>query len=248
MRYPNARWVPWQYLSPQGQATYYKGQNRPNAVVLHVMQGYATTAARWAATGYFGASWHFTVDRDGGVMQHLELNDGGYHAGIPSTAPTPTWELWRGHGQNVNTYTVGIEMEGFSGTPFSEAQSAAVRTLCRWLSEVLGFPYERKHFPAHAEIDLVNRPSDFAPPAMRAQFYQYLFEEDDMTPQEREDLKNLVAIFGGSQKIAEAARGGMDYMLGYSIEQQKLSHHIAQHPGPASIPDHIHTPGKVVQQ
>ncbi len=248
MRYPPARWVPWTYLSPAGQATYYKGQNRPTAAVLHVMQGYASTAERWAASGYYGASWHFTVDRDGNVMQHLELADGGYHAGIPGTAPDPTWSLWRGHSVNVNLYTIGIEHEGFSGTPFSPAQAEASRYLCRWLAEVCGFPYERERFPAHAEIDLINRPNDFNPPALRDEHYHYLFEEDEMTPQQAADLANLIAIFGGSAKVAEAAKQGMDYLLGYGIEQAKLSQHIAQHPGPATIPDHLHTPGKVVQQ
>lgn len=247
MRYPNARWVPWQYLSPGGQPTYFKGMNRPTAVVLHVMQGYASTAERWAASGYYGASWHFTIDRDGGVMQHLELSDGGYHAGIPATAPDPTWSLWRGHGQNVNTYSVGIEHEGFSGTAFSPAQQEASRAVCRWLAEVCGFPYERERFPAHAEIDVVNRVNDFAPPAMREAFYSYLFEEDDMTPQERQDLANLVAIMGGSAKLAEQARLGNDFVLGYTLEQQKLAAHLANHPGAATVAPHTHTPGGVQQ-
>lgn len=247
MRYPLARWVPWKYLSPTGMATYYKGANVPNAVVLHIMQGYQATAERWALSGYYGASWHFSISRDGEVLQHLELTDGGYHAGIPSTAPNPTWELWRGHGQNVNTYTIGIEHEGFSGTAFSPAQELASRSLCKWLAEVLNIPYERKHFPAHAEIDLINRPNDFNPPALREQHYNFMFNEDDMTPEERRDFQNLVAIFGGSAKIAEAAKGGMDFLLGYAIEQQKLAAHIANHPGAATVPDHIHLPGKVAQ-
>ncbi len=246
MRYPLARWVPWKYTSPTGQPTYFMGQNRPNAVVLHIMQGYASTAERWALSGYYGASWHFTVDRDGNIFQHLELTDGGYHAGIPNTAPNPTWELWRGHGQNVNTYTVGVEHEGFSGTALSPAQAEASRSLCRWLAEVLGFPYERKHFPAHADIDLVNRPNDWNPPALREEHYQYMFGEDDMTPQEKQDLANLVAIMGGSAKLAEQARLGNDFILGYTLEQQKLANHLANHAGATNIiPDHTHTAGKV---
>jgi hypothetical protein len=248
MRYPLARWVPWKYTSPTGQATYYKGANVPVAVVLHIMQGYSTTAERWALSGYYGASWHFTIDRDGNVLQHLELSDGGYHAGIPSSAPTPTWSLWRGHGQNVNTYTVGIEHEGFSGTALSPAQSEASRNLCRWLAETLNFSYDREHFPPHADIDLVNRPNDFNPRELRDQHYAYMFSgAGDLTPQQEKDLANLVAIMGGSVKLAENAAMGNDFILGYTLEQQKLADHIAKHPGAATVPDHTHTPGKVAQ-
>jgi hypothetical protein len=52
-------------------------------------------------------------------------------------------------------------------------------------------------------------------------------EEPDMTPQEREDLKNLVAIMGGSAKIKDNAERGNDFILGYTLEQAKLGEHIA---------------------
>ena len=187
-RYPAAEWVPWRYISDSGQPAYFKGANRPEAVVLHVMQGYMSTARQWAIAGHYGASWHFSVGRGGSVMQHLEFEDGGYHAGIPNTAPTPTWALWKGHGVNVNLYTIGIEHEGFSGDGFTEAQRLASRDLCKWLAGELGFPYDRDHFPPHADIDLVNRPSDFAPPDGRDAHYQYMFEEESMTPEEVEAI------------------------------------------------------------
>lgn len=181
--YPEAEQVPWAHNTGDGP-TYFYGINQPGAVVLHVMEGYKSTARQWAISGHYGASWHYTVGRDGSVMQHLRHEDGGYHAGIPTTAPAPTWALWRGHGQNVNTYTIGIEHEGFSGDGFTEAQRTSSRNLCRWLAQELGIAYDREHFPAHAEIDLVNRPNDFAPPAEREAFYQYLFEEEEMTDEQ----------------------------------------------------------------
>lgn len=181
--YPKAEWVPWKYDSPEGP-TYFSGVNVPIAVVLHVMQGYASTARGWANAGHYGASWHFTVSRDGSVMQHLDFKDGGYHAGIASPpAPTPTWQLWRTNGQNVNSYTIGIEHEGFSGTPFTPEQAEASRELCRWLSDTIGFPFDRDHFPPHADIDLINRADDFNSPALRADHYAFLLE-DNMTPAE----------------------------------------------------------------
>jgi len=203
MRYPAAEWVPWKAEDSLGRPTCYAGLNKPAAIVLHIMAGYASTARRWAVEGHFGASWHYTVARDGHVMQHLEHRDGGYHAGIAASqaaAAPPRWQLWRGPDDNVNHYTLGIEHEGFPGEPFPPAQAAASRGLCRWLSRELRIPLDRAHFPAHADIDIQNRPNDFNTPALREQFYAYLFEEEVMTEDHirrivREELDPVMASF-----------------------------------------------------
>lgn len=182
-KYPDAEWVPWKYNSASGP-TYFSGSNDPAAVVLHIMQGYARTARQWALEGHYGASWHFTVGRDGHVMQHLEFADGGYQAGIPAGSSTPTWRYWRGPSVNVNNYTLGIEHEGFSGEPFSPEQAEASKNLCYWLAGQLGIPVNEDYFPPHAAIDVVNRADDFNIPALRAEHYAYLMEEEDeMTPE-----------------------------------------------------------------
>lgn len=201
MRYPYARWLPWRDESPDGRPTYYVGSNRPVAVVLHTMQGHAGTAREWAARGHFGQSWHYTVTRTGEIYQHLEHGDGGYHAGITATQAAqhpPTWPLWRGPATNVNQYTIGIEHEGFAGDVFTgESQRRASRDLCRWLATSLEVPLDRDHFPAHAEIDVVNRANDFDYPSAREWFYRYLLEEPDMTRDEiaaiaREEARRLL--------------------------------------------------------
>jgi hypothetical protein len=183
VRYPNAEWVPWKYTDAAGRQTYYKGLNAPVAVVLHVMQGYLSTAREWALTGHYGASWHFSVGRDGTVLQHLELADGGYHAGIPGNALAPTWALWRGHSENVNHYTIGVEHEGFAGAQYTQPQMAASRELCRWLSKTLGIFLDRDHFTHHGSIDIVNRVNDFNTPTLRDAFYAYLMEDPVPEPE-----------------------------------------------------------------
>lgn len=40
-----------------------------------------------------------------------------------------------------------------------------------------------------------------------------------MTPDEREEHRALLAIFGGRDKVLAAQAGGMDFLLGYAIEQ-----------------------------
>ena len=55
--------------------------------------------------------------------------------------------------------------------------------------------------------------------------------EDDMTQEEREELAALVSIFGGRQKLLEAQAQGMDYLLGYALEQadqNKLEEAVAK--------------------
>ena len=211
MIYEQAEWVPWKRYDDRGQITYWQGVNKPVAVVLHIMAGYASTARQWAGDGHYGASWHFTVSRKGNVMQHLELDDAGYQAGIPDSAPDPTWPLWRGHGENVNWYTIGIEHEGFPGEPFSPEQAAASKALCKWLAETLAIPFDRDHFPPHADIDVVNRVNDFNIPALREAHYAYLFEEEDeMTPEEKarmDRLENLVGAWGYRDKAGTVLTG-----------------------------------------
>ncbi len=189
--YPKAERVPWKYQSAEGP-TYFKGMNQPEAVVLHVMQGWLTTARVWAANGHFGASWHFSVGKDGTVLQHLEFGDGGYHAGVRyATVP---WPLYRGPGTNVNNYTIGIEHEGFSGTQFTSAQMEASRDLCRWLADELDIPIDRDHFTHHGSIDPINRANDFNTPELRDEFYAYLMEEPMPDKPSEFDILNKAVV------------------------------------------------------
>lgn len=224
MRYPGAEFVPWRYEDGAGNVNFYRGINRPIAVVLHVQQGYATTARQWAVSGHYGASWHYTIARSGAVMQHLDHIDGGYHAGIARLRddgrvnPDPTWPLWRGwDGGNVNTYTVGIEMEGFSGAGFTPEQLTSLKALCRWLAGELGFPYDRAHFPSHADIALIDRSDDPAPRVAREDLYRYLFEEDEMADPR---VDEIVSALGGLDAIRAWNANGNSLLLGYAEEQQ----------------------------
>ena len=203
MRYPLAEWIPWRPTSTDGRPTFYAGQNEPAAVVLHVMQGYQTTSRRWANAGHFGVSWHYSVARDGSIMQHLDHGDGGYHAGITAAKAAshpPTWPLWRGPSRNVNTYTIGIEHEGFAGEQFPLAQALASRKLCRWLARTLRIPMDEAHFPPHAAIDLRDRPNDFNTPALRRSYYDFLFEEDQ--PMDTERLADIERRMARVERIA----------------------------------------------
>ena len=257
--YPGAELVMWEYRDAAGNPTYFKGMNRPEAVVLHISQGHASTARAWAAQGHYGASWHYFVCLDGKVLQQLEHEDGGYHAGIASPpAPTPTWALWRGSTQNINTYTIGIEQEGFSGDGFPEAQRLASRDLCRWLASELGFPYDRDHFPPHADIDLVNRPNDFGPPEYREEHYRFMFEEESLTPEDVAAISagqflELLAQAIGAKESTFSDTVMVDLirsrLTGVSSTNRKIDDHIANHAaGLYSAAIKPGTEGKVIFQ
>ena len=185
-RYPGAEWVPWKWTVEN--PSYYYDQNVPEAVVLHVAQGWEGTIRTWAAAGYTGASWHYTVCLDGRVLQHIDHNHGGYHAGIAQLRPDgrpnppPEWKLWKGWGVNVNRYTIGIEHEGFSGKQMPPAQMAASRGLCRWLAGELNVPLDIDHFTHHGSIALLDRADDFNTAPLRDEYYRFLFETVQPAP------------------------------------------------------------------
>lgn len=213
-RYPGAEWVPWKYRSPDGVPTYYEKANKPLAVVLHIAEGWQRTARQWANEGHNRASRHFSVGRDGSVMQHLELWDGGYHAGITidqGLSTPPIWHLWKGPRVNVNLYTIGIEHEGFHNEPWPEPQRQASRELCDWLATALSIPRPRDdamvagalgpgdryllHYVPHAAIDRLNRVNDFAPIAARAAYYEWLKAQGGgMSSTEHDEIMKL--LFG----------------------------------------------------
>jgi len=195
------RQVPWKATSALGEPCYYANQNVPIAIVLHKMQGWVTTAIGWAVSGAYGKSWHFSIRLDGVIYQHLDYGDGGYHAGITDSqgrTHPPTWKLWKGVGRNVNTYTIGIELEGFSGNAVPKAQREALRWLIDKICTDLSIPFDRDHLPAHADIDRVNRVNDFDYPSGREELYDYLLssveeEPDMMSPEERLEFDRLKA-------------------------------------------------------
>jgi hypothetical protein len=170
MLYPEAEQVPW-YMHPD-DFNAYVGTNFPTAVVLHIAQGWESTIRSWANSAFNGAWWHYTVALDGRVLQHLQHSTGGRHA------PPRNFD------------TIGIEHEGFSGNPMTPAQAAASKRLCKWLSTVLGIPYDRQHFIPHADIDPVTRANDFNTPTLRGEHYAYLWlPEPIIVPPVEDDVE-----------------------------------------------------------
>lgn len=230
------RQIPWLYDGGHG-ATYYYDGNSPVAIVLHKMQGWVTTAIGWAVSGYAGASWHFSIRLDGVIYQHLEYRHGGYHAGISDnqarTYP-PTWPLWQGLGINVNTYTIGIELEGFSGNAIPIKQREALKWLLHKICNDLNIRYDRDHLPPHADIDVVNRVNDFDYPTMREDLYVYLLEDDLCA--KCDDI--IAATFGTEARMREllANNAALEARVNYLETKPSTDTGV--------VGDHEHTDGQ----
>ena len=99
------------------------------------------------------ASAHYLVTRAGRIIQMVKESNSAYHAGIRNN---PHWNLY--DGTNPNTYTLGIEHEGFDGS-LTEEQYQASLFLHRELTAKYSIPIDTDHIIGHYRIDSVDRPN-----------------------------------------------------------------------------------------
>ena len=121
---------------------------RPEAVVIHIMEGTLAGTDAWFNDPVSRVSAHYGIGRFGVIHQYVSESDTAYHAG---RVREPSWRLIK-PGVNPNSYTVGIEHEGTVYSPWPaalyEASAALVRVICdRW-----SIPLDRDHVIGHREI------------------------------------------------------------------------------------------------
>lgn len=124
MRYPKATW----YGGPPAKQGYpgYPSGNAISGIVLHSMDGnWDTGGVNILING--GTSWHFSVLRDGAVLQHYELEA----------------ECWHSGNASINRRTIGIEHEGYHSPEYghgveslTEAQIQSSVELCEWIADI----------------------------------------------------------------------------------------------------------------
>lgn len=89
-----------------------------------------TNRLDWDAHPYYGeirglrVSAHFLIRRDGTLVQFVSCDERAWHAGASS---------WRGR-DNVNDFSVGVELEGLEGEVFESPQYDALAVLARALA------------------------------------------------------------------------------------------------------------------
>lgn len=183
-------WCPFARHLPRTTFGYPRGardQNRPRAFVCHVMDGFKRTMddGDWMERAGVGVT--AAVGKDGSISQYTSIFDAHWGNGVVNRPragcafveelrPSPRGavrsvrlasggEAWvDGRGVNVvNSRSIALEHEGFSGEPFSDAMvEAAVRFLA-WCNGELRraglppVPVDEGHVIAHADLDSVNR-------------------------------------------------------------------------------------------
>lgn len=103
-----------------------------------------TNQLDWDAHPYFQqirgmeVSAHFFIRRDGELVQFVDADARAWHAGS---------SCWRGR-SNCNDDSIGIELEGLEGGPFTSAQYDGLARLCT----SLGLRYPIAHIAGHEHI------------------------------------------------------------------------------------------------
>ena len=104
------------------------------AIVWHAMEGqFARAIARWN-TGVAAA--HLCILRTGEVVLTCPLEHAAWHAGTQASPSRPGYgrtAFWRRH--NINPYSCGVELEGFSAVGFTDEQIAACIRVAGWLTD-----------------------------------------------------------------------------------------------------------------
>jgi N-acetyl-anhydromuramyl-L-alanine amidase AmpD len=93
-------------------------------------------------------AWHFTVDRDGQIYQHLSLNSVGIHAG-PS-------EMILADGSttgSVNSRTIGIELANYGGVV--QFEGADLKPVWKFLEEPLQ-DCDKDNLPTFKDVEISN--------------------------------------------------------------------------------------------
>lgn len=121
---------------------------RPEAIVVHIMDGTLVGTDAWFANPKSAVSAHYGIGSAGQIHQYVAESDTAWHAGRRAQ---PTWRLIKPT-PNPNSYTIGIEHEGHADTPWSDAMLAASTQLAAEVCNRWSVAVDRDHLIGHREI------------------------------------------------------------------------------------------------
>lgn len=188
------------------------GEITPRGVMSHVMQGWQATMIRWARERprVTPKSAHFTIGRDGRIVQHVPIRRQAWHAGRLDPGEPPRWSLLP-PGANPNDYAIGIEHEGFSGEPWPDAQVQATIRVHRWLFAELGLVPSEETVIGHFVTAPASRAADPGPTWPRARILDALRDGDSPAVLTRADydraaLRAFLGVREHSYRVREDER------------------------------------------
>ena len=121
---------------------------RPEAIVIHIMEGTLKGTDAWFTNEESGVSAHYGIGKSGEIHQYVGESDRAWHTG---RIVSPTWRLLKAD-VNPNWYTIGIEHEGTEDSPWSDALYKASAGLIEAISRRWAIPCDRDHIIGHREI------------------------------------------------------------------------------------------------
>lgn len=129
-------------------------ERRPNFVIIHhTSNNTLAEALRTLSAPERKVSAHYLISRDGKVIQLVEENTRAWHAG-------KSW--WGGH-TDINSASLGIELDNNGEEPFADAQIDALLALLTDIQQRYNIP--AANFIGHADIAPARKrdPSIFFP-------------------------------------------------------------------------------------
>lgn len=100
-------------LLPSG-LNHYSGGLKPRLIVMHIMEGSLAGTDGWFHNPVSQVSAHFGIGVGGEIIQWVDTKDAAWHA------------------VEANAYAIGIELEGNSGEPATDAQLQQAGRLYAW--------------------------------------------------------------------------------------------------------------------
>lgn len=121
---------------------------RPEAIVIHIMDGTLAGTDSWFANPSSQVSAHYGIGKNGEVHQYVQEQDAAWHAG---RVDAPVWKFIRPN-VNPNLYTIGIEHEGKPDDVWTVEMKQASANLIKEICERWQIPVDRDHIVGHFEI------------------------------------------------------------------------------------------------
>lgn len=122
---------------------------KPEAIVIHVMDGTLEGTDEWFASEKSRKSSHYGLNQaTGKIHQYVKEEDAAWHAGVVCD---PSWVFFK-QGVNPNLYTIGIEHEGRANTVWSNAIKLSSAKLIKKICQKWSIPIDREHIIGHYQI------------------------------------------------------------------------------------------------
>ena len=173
-------------------------QRRPNLVVIHhTSNATSAQALRTLTSPERKVSAHYLIDRGGSIVQLVRESDRAWHAGLS----------WWGGITDVNSSSIGIELDNTGSEPFAGAQIDALLALLADIRQ--RYPIPAANFVGHGDVAPARKadPSPFFPWARLAAAGFGLWCETPQPPApEGFDLALALTALGYDPAAPDAAR------------------------------------------